>query len=419
MNMTAGIKPKRARIKSLLLGAAALFLVVSLVMYPETAFQSSLEGLKIWWEVVFPALLPFFIASEILMGFGVVHFLGVLLEPFMRPIFRVPGTGAFVMAMGLASGYPIGAKLTTRLREQKLITRSEGERLVSFTNTADPLFMFGAVAVGFFHDVSLGVTLAIAHYAASLLTGFAMRFHDPHGESSPAIARTNEFFLVRAVKAMHRARLRDGRSLGTLIGDAVMNSINTLLMVGGTIIIFSVIIKIMSLIHVTAVLTNIISFIFVPLGFPVEMTQPIVSGLFEITLGSQAASQFKDSVPMIYVMAIVSSIIAWSGLSVHAQVATLLSKTDIRYAPYLCARVIHGVLAGIITVIIWNPVQHYLLSSNATIPAFLQQLPANSLSNIWSRIEFIGVRVLLLLLVLIAVAMLMKFVQTWQQRRRR
>src|SRR5690606_20304655 len=129
----------RAWLKSFLLGGGALFLVVSLVLYPETAFNSSLEGLQIWWEVVFPALLPFFIASEILMGFGVVHFLGVLLEPFMRPVFRVPGPGAFVMAMGLASGYPIGAKLTSRLREQGLITRSEGERLVSFTNTADPL----------------------------------------------------------------------------------------------------------------------------------------------------------------------------------------------------------------------------------------------------------------------------------------
>src|SRR5699024_4557378 len=100
----------RSHIRSLIMGAIALFLVVSLIMYPEQAFNSSLKGLKIWWDVVFPALLPFFIASEILMGFGVVHFLGILLEPLMRPLFRLPGVGAFVVAMGLASGYPIGAK---------------------------------------------------------------------------------------------------------------------------------------------------------------------------------------------------------------------------------------------------------------------------------------------------------------------
>lgn len=410
--MTANLKSNRAWIKSLFLGVAALFLVVSLVMYPEAAFQSSLEGLKIWWEVVFPALLPFFIASEILMGFGVVHFLGVLLEPFMRPVFRVPGPGAFVMAMGLASGYPIGAKLTARLREQNLITRTEGERLVSFTNTADPLFMFGAVAVGFFHDVSLGVTIAIAHYTASLLTGILMRFHEPRGKASPSPETTNEFFLLRAVRAMHRARTKDGRSFGTLIGDAVMNSIHTLLMVGGLIIIFSVVIEVMTIINVTAIMTQLFAIILVPLGLSAELATPLISGFFEITLGTKAASEFKDSLPLVYVIAIASLIIAWSGLCVHAQVASLLSSTDIRYTPYMVARLLHGLLAGVITLLVWNPVQRYLLTSDAAIPAFLQQVPENSFHNLWSRLEFIGVKVLLFLFVLIGIALFIHVVQT-------
>ena len=38
---------------------------------------------------------------------GVVHFLGVLLEPLMRPLFNVPGVGAFALSMGLAAGYPM------------------------------------------------------------------------------------------------------------------------------------------------------------------------------------------------------------------------------------------------------------------------------------------------------------------------
>lgn len=409
--MTTNVKTNRAWIKSLLLGSASLFLIVSLVIYPEAAFQSSLEGLKIWWEVVFPALLPFFIASEILMGFGVVHFLGVLLEPFMRPVFRVPGPGAFVMAMGLASGYPIGAKLTARLREQNLITRTEGERLVSFSNTADPLFMFGAVAVGFFHDVSLGVTIAIAHYSASLLTGFLMRFHEPHGETTPPLETTHEFFLLRAVKAMHQARIQDGRSFGTLIGDAVMNSIHTLLMVGGLIIIFSVLIEVMTIINVTAIMGQLFAVVLVPLGLSAELATPLISGFFEITLGTKAASEFKDSLPLVYVIAIASLIIAWSGLCVHAQVASLLSRTDIRYTPYMFARLLHGVLAGVITALVWNPVQQYLLTSDATIPAFLQHVPENSFHHLWSRFEFIGMRVLLFLFVLIGIALLIHMVQ--------
>ncbi len=104
-------------------------------------------------------------------GLGVVHFMGVLLEPFMRPLFNVPGAGSFVLAMGLASGYPIGAVLTAKLRKQNLCTQTEAERLVSFTNTADPLFMIGAVGVGMFGLVEAGNIITVTHYIAALLTG--------------------------------------------------------------------------------------------------------------------------------------------------------------------------------------------------------------------------------------------------------
>ena len=76
-----------------------------------------------WWEIVFPSLLPFFIVSEMLIGFGVVRFIGVMLEPLMRPLFRVPGVGGFVWAMGMASGFPAGAKLTARLRQEEQISK--------------------------------------------------------------------------------------------------------------------------------------------------------------------------------------------------------------------------------------------------------------------------------------------------------
>src|SRR5690606_36322375 len=132
---------------------------------------ASIRGLNIWWEIVFPSLLPFFIISELLIGFGVVKFIGVLLEPLMRPLFRVPGVGGFVWAMSMASGSPSGAKLTARLRKEGQLTKTEAERLASFTNSSNPLFIFGAVAVGFFHNPHLGIILALAHYLGIISVG--------------------------------------------------------------------------------------------------------------------------------------------------------------------------------------------------------------------------------------------------------
>ena len=55
------------------------------------------------------------------------------------------------------------------LRQENQISRVEAERLASFTNSSNPLFIFGAVAVGFFQNASLGILLASAHYLGKSL----------------------------------------------------------------------------------------------------------------------------------------------------------------------------------------------------------------------------------------------------------
>ena len=138
------------KVRVVTLAGLASLLTLSLVPFPKEALQAAIEGMKVFWEIVFPSLLPFFVLSEVLLGLGAVHFIGVLLEPLMRPVFNVPGAGAFAMSMGLAAGYPMDAVITGKFRRRGLCTQAEGERLLAFTNTADPLFIFGAVAVGMF-----------------------------------------------------------------------------------------------------------------------------------------------------------------------------------------------------------------------------------------------------------------------------
>ncbi len=324
----------------------AALLTITMVIYSEVAFRAAVQGLKVWWEVVFPALLPFFIGAQILMGLGVVHFMGVLLEPLMRPVFNVPGSGSFVMAMGLASGYPIGSVLTAKLRRQGLCTKTEAERLMSFTNTADPLFMSGAVAVGMFGRPELAAIIMVAHYLGSLTVGLALRFYGPW--EGGAVHRTDRSHLfVRALRALERARAQDGRPLGRLAGDAVMESINTLLLIGGFIIMFSVIIKMLTVAGVLELLSAALSLVLVPLGLDPAVVPALISGLFEITIGTQAASRAPAELSQQLIAA--SAIIAWSGLSVLGQVASIVQDTDINILPYLCSRVLHAAMAGLYT----------------------------------------------------------------------
>lgn len=274
-------------------GVAAVLLAFTMILYPEAAFEASLNGLAIWWNIVFPALLPFFVFAQLLIGLGVVHFLGVLLEPIMRPVFNVPGSGSFVMAMGLASGFPIGAVLTAKLRQQGLCNKVEAERLLSFVNTADPLFMFGAVGVGMLHAPETGLVIATAHYASALTIGLLMRFYKSQRGERRRLKKEKKAgrnIFRHALHALVKARAEDNRPLGQLLGDSIKSSLNTLLLIGGFIILFSVIIKMMELVGLVAFLASILSYILAYVGLDTSLAPAFISGFFEIDLGCQMAS---------------------------------------------------------------------------------------------------------------------------------
>ncbi|MFT9598100.1 sporulation integral membrane protein YlbJ [Mesobacillus sp.] len=344
----------KSRIKTIFLAASVTLLAASLISFPQQSFDASIRGLNMWWEIVFPSLLPFFIVSEMLIGFGVVRFIGVLLEPLMRPLFRVPGVGGFVWAMGMASGFPAGAKLTARMRQEGQLSKIEAERLVSFTNSSNPLFIFGAVSVGFFYNVQLGVILALAHYLGNISVGLIMRFYG-RSEEKATKEKERKLTIRDAFAALHRTRIKDNRPIGKLLGDAVMSSIQTLLMIGGFIILFSVINKLLFHLHITAFLAEFLEIMLVMLGMTDMLSLPFISGLFEITLGSQMTSQIQEATLM-HQAVITSFILAFSGFSVQAQVASILAQTDIRFQPFFFARIIHGIFSAFYAFILWKPV---------------------------------------------------------------
>ncbi len=329
---------------AMVLAGLATALTLALVLYPDAALEAAKSGLNLFLTVVFPSLLPFFILSEVMLGLGVVHFIGVLFEPFMRPVFNVPGEGAFALSMGLAAGYPMDAVITSRFRRMNLCNRVEGERLLAFTNTADPLFIFGAVAVGMFGMPALGGVLALAHYLGALGVGLAFRFYGRSTPSSLNERRDKGHVLARAAQALLKAREEDGRPIGRLAGDAVNDSVKTLLMICGFIMLFSAFVAIAGRIGLAEWVGLPFLGLFRLLGLEPSLVNSAVSGIFEIDLGTLAASQ--AAAPFVQRALMAGAVIAWSGLSVHGQVASVVSGTDIRLTPYVLARLLHAVLAA-------------------------------------------------------------------------
>ena len=356
-----------------------LFFVASMITFPGDVFAAAKAGLKAWWEIVFPALLPFFIAAELLMGFGIVHFMGVLLEPVMRPLFNVPGAGSFVLAVGFTSGFPISSHVTAQLRKDSLCTRIEAERLMSFTNNASPLFMLVAVSVGMFKNPELGLVIAGAHYLANLSIGFLLRFYGRHDrEILPTGICSRDRLLQRAWWQLSSAMKKENRPAGKLLADAITNSVGKLLTIGGFVIVFAVIIRILSRVGILSGLNMLLAPLLEPLGLQPAAVQALTQGLFEVTLGTKAAAE----APVPYTQQIVAAAIclAWSGLSVHAQVASMISDTDIRMLPFIVSRFGQALLAALYSLLLLKPGPGTV--SFLTRPVF-SHLPVNNGFPTW------------------------------------
>jgi sporulation integral membrane protein YlbJ len=339
---------KKNKVFLFLTSLIVTFFVISLITFPEACYKAAVNGVTTWINIVLPALLPFFIGAELMIGLGIIDFIGIMLEPFMRPLFNTPGLSSFVFIMSITSGYPVGVKLTCNLRQQGKCTRLEAQRMLAFCSTSGPLFMIGAVSIGMLGNAAAGTVIAISHYLASVMLGiFCGRLVKDRSSVTPALRRLPS--IKSGLKAMYRKRVEDGRPLGVLLGEAVRESINTLLMVGGFIIMFSVVIEVCTI-------TGLLDYISAPIAsllsitpLPSNLVKPVLSGIMEITIGSRMISSVA-SVPLIYKIFAISFIIGWSGFSIHAQAVSFIGKTDLNPGFYLISKFFHGVLASAISV---------------------------------------------------------------------
>jgi sporulation integral membrane protein YlbJ len=353
-------RKKSHLLQTILWAGGTILTAVAMILSPQGTFQAALRGLEMWWHIVVPALFPFFIIAEMLLASGVVHFFGVLLEPLMRPLFNVPGTGAFVLAIGYTSGAPIGAIMTAKLRKENLCTRLEAERLIAFTSNASPLFMLGAVAVGMFHDPALGSLIAGSHYLANLCLGLCFRFYGKREAPSYGSPFPKTGIFRTAIATLTKTQTANYRPLGKLLGEAIGNSGRTLVTIGGFIIIFSVILQILSTIGFLQLISNTLRHALFFWNLDPHLANAMAHGLFEMTIGTKLATETVT--PLRDQLLVTTLILGWAGLSIHAQVASVISHTDISINPFIIARLGHGLLAGFFATWLYHPTRTVFLN---------------------------------------------------------
>lgn len=296
-----------------------IFLVIFKLLFlahPDVVLSASRAGLLLWFNNVMPALLPFMIIANMLVSLGFAEFMGKFLAPVIQKIFNLPGQGGVAFIVGLTSGYPIGAKTVSELRKTHAISEKNAQHLLAFCNNAGPLFILGVVGIGFFNSRSVGYILWAGHILAAFNLGILLRNKDDHANKGTA-APTNTV------------------SFGKALGGSVKNAMESMAVIGGLIIFFNTVLAMLG-----------------KIGLPEKgIFAGWLAGLVEVTGGLSKIAAGGVSTASIGIAAFT---IAFGGFSIHMQTFHFTEGTGIKPAPYLLAKLLHGIIAAIITVFIWT-----------------------------------------------------------------
>lgn len=314
---------------SILILIILLFVAYEILTESKTIMESVTFSFQIWQNNIFPSLFPFFVLSEILIYYGFVELIAELFRPLMSSLFWMNGAASFVFFMSLVSGFPSNAKYTCELYQKGKLNEQEATKILTFSHFSNPLFILGTVSLLFLKNKEVGLLILICHYFTNIIIGFLFRGYYKSETTNEKVS------LKQAILKMHEKRIHNDKTFGQMITTAITNSIQTLLLILGTVTMFLLL---------TTIIDNNLNLN--------DLYQSTLNGFIEMTQGLKYVSML--GIPLKVKSVLTVMILSFGGLSVHMQVISILSDTKIKYLPFLTARILHSAIAGILVFITFD-----------------------------------------------------------------
>lgn len=313
-----------------------LLFVLCLLIFSSSNLSATKAGLNLWANSVVPSLFPFLVATELLSYTNIVNYISRKLDKFMRPIFNMPGCTAYPLILGMISGYPIGAKTVCQIYKEGLCSKREAELMLAYTNNSGPLFIIGTVGISMFGSTTIGLILLFTHILASLSVGII--FGKKIGNKYKNL--NNDYIKINTKNI-------NFTNLGEILANSIINSIRTLLMIGGFVVIFSVIISILKTSGILKALSTILGSIFGNENF----ISGILSGTIELTNGLNTVCNIHTKYISTNIL-ICAFLLGFGGLSVMLQILSVVSKEKLSIRPYIIGKFLQAIFAIAYTFVI-------------------------------------------------------------------
>lgn len=307
-----------------------LALCCLLLVFSAQAAQAAREGLALWGEKVLPALFPFFVITGLLESAGAFRVLARL-RP--RLPFNIPAAALPALLISSVAGAPAGARICGQMLQEGSLTPPQAQRYAALFNLASPMFVTGALAVGILGDQNSALPILLGQIGSAVVMLMATSLIQPLRQAAtarPGIAPHAPF------------------SLGAELTRSIGKSVEAMLRIGGTIVMFIILVH---MVDATG-LMDMLCAPFVPLlvraNLDGGLARALVAGFFEMTNGCNEVAGL--ALPAQLKAALCSAQITSGGLCILMQSMMFLR---VRALPYLALKQTQALLAGIATFVLY------------------------------------------------------------------
>lgn len=277
-----------------------LFLLISLLflylLNSNLVIANVLNYTKIFIETLFPANFLFFTMSSLLIDYK-------LIEKIENKL-KINSSIFYVLIISLISGFPSGAKNIKELLEKKLISEKTANYLITFTHFPNPLFILSTSRT-IFSNNKYPILILISIIISNLFIGLITY------KKESSIYKNNN--------------LTTSPIFAKALSNSIANSIKTIILIYGSSIFFVIAFKI-----ITKYLNlSLYKYIF-------------FNGLFDLTEGIYNTVLIKNNIIRSLYIIFFTTI---GSLSIHTQVKSIITNTQISYKQFLLGRIFSTILA--------------------------------------------------------------------------
>ena len=328
-------------------------IITLIIINPPKYINSCNKGLLIWASSVLPSLFPFLLLTKVLIELNAFDFLTNKLSKITYKLFKAPKISSYVFLLSILSGYPVGAKIICDLYEKGAISSKTATKLTTFCSTSGPLFILGTVGAKMFNNFVVGYIILISHIIGSVINGIIYRNLFLDGKNNRKKIKKNKNKLCKYAPILNSnisykiKKPPIKTDFSSLLSSSMTNAILSIMVVGGFITIFYMLIDMLFDVNLLTLLANFINLILKPLNLNVGFS--ICSGLIEVTRGCFELSNLGVSNFVKCVTA--TGLITFGGLSIHFQALTFLSKAKVNIKFYFMQKLTHTLLSVVLAII--------------------------------------------------------------------